>query len=339
MPQGVPFLCGADRHQRRERRVVQPEDLVDRQGPRRDDKVAIAAGHTSPTTSCDAKLDCIEVEGTWPSGPPRHPAEGRHAHGAGGRALEVGTPPTPMARRRARAEIVIADQPIEPRDGPGQFGTGIIGLGKMHDARRVKTPTFVRLRREPLAGQTTLEAGAAGRRAGSRATSSSFPTRGSFARASAGARLHVAGREVADRVHLRRRSRWRRRSSYNHKGARNADGTLEFLPHVGNLTRNVIVRSENPAGTRGHTMFISHADVDLRYAAFKELGRTQDGRARQHRVRQRRAGGEDRTNQIGRYAVHFHHNFGPKTDAGERLPVHADRQRRRRRAEMGHHGP
>src|SRR5207249_3885739 len=38
---------------------------------------------------------------------------------------------------------------------------------------------------------------------------------------------------------------------YDHKGARDTNGAVEFLPHVGNLSRNVIVRSENPAGTRG----------------------------------------------------------------------------------------
>ena len=64
---------------------------------------------------------------------------------------------------------------------------------------------------------------------------------------------------------------------YDHKGARNADGKLEFLPHVGNLSRNVIVRSENPQGTRGHTIFISRANVDLRYVQFSDLGRTKMG--------------------------------------------------------------
>src|SRR5439155_7569370 len=103
---------------------------------------------------------------------------------------------------------------------------------------------------------------------------------------------------------------------FNHTGARDAAGTLKFLPHVGNLSRNVTVRSENPKGTRGHTMFISHADVDLRYVEFRDLGRTRMGA-----LNNTQFGGDDRplkigTNQIGRYAVHFHHNFGPKTTPG-----------------------
>ena len=61
---------------------------------------------------------------------------------------------------------------------------------------------------------------------------------------------------------------------FNHSGARNSDGKVEFLPHVGNLSRNVILRSANPAGTRGHVIFVERADVDIRYALFKDLGRT-----------------------------------------------------------------
>ena len=81
-----------------------------------------------------------------------------------------------------------------------------------------------------------------------------FPTRGS-----------CASRNM-DRIASRRTSRCRSRPShedevsltsplrYDHQGARRADGTPEFLPHVGNLTRNIVIRSENPQGTRGHMM-------------------------------------------------------------------------------------
>jgi hypothetical protein len=37
--------------------------------------------------------------------------------------------------------------------------------------------------------------------------------------------------------------------------------STRLLPHVGNATRNVVIRSENPAGTRGHTLFTHRADV------------------------------------------------------------------------------
>ena len=64
---------------------------------------------------------------------------------------------------------------------------------------------------------------------------------------------------------------------YDHQGARRADGTPEFLPHVGNISRNIVIRSENPQGTRGHMIFMSRAAVDLRYVEVREMGRTKSG--------------------------------------------------------------
>ena len=85
---------------------------------------------------------------------------------------------------------------------------------------------------------------------------------------------------------------------YDHLGARDLNGVLEFLPHVGNLTRNVIVRSASPTGTRGHVIFTHMADVDIRYALYKDLGRTTYLPL------------DAVTNHIGRYPIHAHHLFG-----------------------------
>jgi hypothetical protein len=113
----------------------------------------------------------------------------------------------------------------------------------------------------------------------------------------------VSGRSVSVTTPLR----------FDHRGARTAGERVEFLPHVGNVTRNVTIRSENPKGTRGHVIFVMHPDVDIRYAAFTELGRTQMGVLNNTEYggdgSVRRVG----TNQIGRYSLHFHHAFGPRT--------------------------
>ena len=77
------------------------------------------------------------------------------------------------------------------------------------------------------------------------------------------------------------------------------NGVLDFLPHVGNLTRNVIVRSESATGTRGHMIATHMADVDIRYALFKDLGRTTYQPL------------NTTTNHIGRYPIHMHHLSGP----------------------------
>lgn len=88
---------------------------------------------------------------------------------------------------------------------------------------------------------------------------------------------------------------------------------LKRLPHVANLSRSFVVRSENPQGTRGHVLLMGRADVDVRHVQFQGMGRTGaqpldnasvDGLGNVTHVG---------TNQIGRYAIHLHHVSGPTT--------------------------
>ena len=74
---------------------------------------------------------------------------------------------------------------------------------------------------------------------------------------------------------------------------------MALLPHVGNLTRNVVIRSENPSGTRGHTLFTHRSTVAIHYVQFQDLGRT------------RATPLIAATNHIGRYPLHIHHLWGP----------------------------
>lgn len=62
-------------------------------------------------------------------------------------------------------------------------------------------------------------------------------------------------------------------------------GTGEFRSEVGNLSRNVIVESADPAGVRGHTMYHAYSQGGISYTRFAHLGK--------ERV-------------LGRYAIHFH---------------------------------
>jgi hypothetical protein len=88
---------------------------------------------------------------------------------------------------------------------------------------------------------------------------------------------------------------------------------LTFLPHVANLSRNVIIRSANPAGTRGHVLFATRAEVDVRNALFKDLGRTTVAPLNNTTFDASMNVTHVGTNQIGRYAVHMHHVMGPST--------------------------
>jgi hypothetical protein len=59
-----------------------------------------------------------------------------------------------------------------------------------------------------------------------------------------------------------------------HPGARDYAGTVERYPFVGNLTRNVIIKSANAAGTRGHLIVSDAGVLNLNYVAIQDFGRT-----------------------------------------------------------------
>ena len=271
----------------------------------------IAAGHQIAfDVVSDVALDCLEVAGQL-----RFVTEAHTRLTVGNLmvleqgTLEVGTEARPVAPD-VTAEIIIADRPIDRALDPLQIGTGIEGLGRITMHGAVKTPTFVRLAEEPLAGATTLvlEQPVSGWRRGDRLV---IPDTRQLRQAERGSSFRsqdetvqvasVAGARVTLTIPLR----------HDHKGARSPKGVLEFLPHVGNVSRNVVIRSEHPDGTRGHMIFVSHAAVDLRYVLARDMGRTRmgvlDNSETDANGRLTRFG----TNQIGRYAIHLHHDFGP----------------------------
>jgi hypothetical protein len=62
-------------------------------------------------------------------------------------------------------------------------------------------------------------------------------------------------------------------------------GDGEFRGEVANLSRNVVVESADPAGTRGHTMYHRGSAGAISYAEFRHLGKR---------------------DTLGRYSLHFH---------------------------------
>jgi hypothetical protein len=223
-----------------------------------------------------------------------------------GGTLEVGTETNPMAAQ-VTAEIIIRNKALDlTNDGvgvydPDQWGTGLLvvdGTLSLHGA--IKAPTFVRLSTEPRTGNTSLTLAQPGSgwqtgdrlslpdtrhlKAGSGEIWSGYVPQWEEASIAA-----LAGNVITLSSPLR----------FDHAGARNADGVLEFLPHVANLSRNVRLRSESPSGTRGHIVVTHKATVDVRYTELRSLGRTTN------------ADLNNTTNHIGRYALHLHHLMGP----------------------------
>jgi hypothetical protein len=314
MPQGIPLLCAnptvaSVRAGAWSNRNTWSTGRV----PAANDRVAVEAGHTVIyDVASDAAIDCVGVHGRLAF---RTDLSTRLkvvtimvlANGS----LEVGTPGEPVGPA-VTAEIVIADRPFDTGIDPGQVGHGIVALGTVTMHGAVKTPTFSRVSREPLAGQTglALEQPVAGWQAGDRIV---IPDTRQL-RVNEGGRDYRAQTEKLEIASISGTSvRLRTPLAYDHKGARDAAGALEFLPHVGNLTRNISVRSENPAGTRGHTIFLSRAEIDVRYVEFGELGRTRMGTLDNTTFDSEGRVTKIGTNQIGRYAVHFHHAFGATT--------------------------
>lgn len=89
-------------------------------------------------------------------------------------------------------------------------------------------------------------------------------------------------------------------------------GYPEAVP-VGNLSRNVIIESENSQeiSRRGHVMFMHTQDVVIDSALFRELGRTNtDGTLTNPELKDGKLVEGTDANTIGRYALHFHIRWG-----------------------------
>ena len=278
--------------------------------------VRIAAGHTVTIDDTSAVAYTIAVDGklafatnvnTRLKVTNLQVMAGENGMGTPG-VLEIGTAPGTGAGPVAAgvtAEIIIANSPLGGSVAdPEQFGTGLMVLGRMTAHGTPRTPTVTRLATEPRAGNTTLTLSEAstGWRPGDRLV---LPdTR------------HIKETEVTGGGWINAVNQWEERTvqsisadgrtitlttalQFDHLGARDLNGVLDFLPNVGNLTRNVIVRSESATGTRGHTIATHIANVDIRHALFKDLGRTTYLPL------------NATTNHIGRYPVHMHHLSGP----------------------------
>lgn len=196
-----------------------------------------------------------------------------------GSHLEIGSALNPI-QSGVRAEVVFKDQAIDLALDPQQYGNGLLGFGKVTMHGQAMNETFMRVSSEPRKNQTELklESAVSGWSVGDKiavpdtrqlfAGSHEYYNPSSFqweeftiVKIINGGKTLVLDKPFA----------------YDHLGGINSDGIVEFYPHVMNLTRNIVLRSENLNGTRGHTLYTHTADVDIQYAQFLDLGRTKTG--------------------------------------------------------------
>jgi hypothetical protein len=266
VPGGVPDFCGQPTVKSVAGGVwSNPATWSTGKVPGPEDRVAISPGHDVVyDTVSEAKLACVAIRGRI-----RFRADANTRMKTANLMvmdegyLEVGSASVPVAPN-VTAEIIISDRKIDRQLDPAELGTGIESLGKITMHGAMKSPTFVRLAQEPLAGQITLtlDQSVKGWTAGDHIV---IPDTRQLREGERGSNYKAQDEKIEIASIAENQITLRTPLKYDHKGARNAEGKLEFLPHIGNLSRNVIVRSENPAGTRGHMIFMSRSEIDLRF--------------------------------------------------------------------------
>lgn len=189
-----------------------------------------------------------------------------------GGILQIGTTSNPISSN-ATASIFFADRPLNAALDPAQYGNGLLVFGSLAVHGATLSDTFVRLNAEPVAGTSnvSLEKPITDWQPGDRLVipDTRQLTKNEDAEAyvpqwETRALQSVSGTLITLDQSL----------AFDHKGAQDGDDNVKFFPHMGNLTRNVVFQSINPKGTRGYTFFAHRANIDIRYAAFRDLGRT-----------------------------------------------------------------
>ena len=176
----------------------------------------------------------------------------RHRRGADRRGRDRRNRHRQFAARRQRGRPAGSSAPAST----------MLGKATMHGTLR--TPTFAAPGDRAARRTHDADAVASGRRGGRPAIGSSCPTRATSRRAkSTGSGWINAVNQWEERTMQAISADGRTITlnsalQYDHLGARDLNGVLDFLPHVGNLTRNVIVRSESATGTRGHVHCDAH---------------------------------------------------------------------------------
>lgn len=221
--------------------------------------------------------------------------------------LTIGTIDNPVAAG-VEAVIQIADNgPIDVAWDPQLFSRGLISHGdiQIHGAQK---DSFLRLAEDPLKGQTmlVLEEAPDGWAVGDRLvlTGTHLGTKTNNNGDKQIARdvttedeELVITRIDGNVVHFAEPLQ------YDHEGARE-----DLKAYVANYTRNVRVITENgddvPVHQRGHVMLMHSDDIDVRYAEFTDLGRT-DKSFRAHDVADLDVVNPD-SNIKARYSLHIH---------------------------------
>lgn len=271
--------------------------------PRRLDlpRVKVVAAGESFEPAADSTFDYIEVAGTLKVSRTRNTVlRFQHLFVLPGGTIDTGTVAAPIPAS-VRVELIVLDVPIDTTKDLFQWGNGLLNFGHRfsHGAKKLEWTT---LTADVKKGETaiTLAEDPVGWATGDELLvpeTDAPPVRTAPRREAAVTIAGIDGRTVTLSKPL----------DFDHLAQRDPDGNIVLLPRVANLTRNVVIRSENPKGTPGHVADIGHGAMwDVRYSTQSSLGRTRSERLDNTTEDAVHIG----TNQAGRYADHHHHAMG-----------------------------
>lgn len=220
-----------------------------------------------------------------------------------GGLLQIGTSASPISSS-VTAKIIFPNIALNLTADPGSYGNGLFAFGgSVTMYGMAKTPTWIVLGAEAHAGDTTLTLGSTvtGWEPGdllilpnTAMTDPNGDNAGDY-------EVLTVSSVSGTTLHLTTAL------AYDHLGAHDGNGTLRYLGHVGNMTRNVIIESANPAGVRGHTFFTGRTSVNIQNTAFIALGRTDNSVGDIFGS----ANNANPANVFFRYPVFFNHLVGP----------------------------
>mgnify|MGYP001585291396 CR=1 FL=1 len=230
-----------------------------------------------------------------------------------GGTYTIGTLEQPLSLPHT-ATVVIRDIPLCTDNtgtclfDPFQFGTGLLAMDgatvQMHGA--ALTPTWVQLGAPILAGSPTLQLATpvSGWRVGDRLV---VPD----------TRHVLLATDYAGKPLTVGHNEWEELTIARLDGgiltptlAQPVQYAHDARAHVQNLSRTIVIRSENPEGTRGHIFLTRRALVEVRFARFADLGRTTVHALHSTTCDQYTLACIIGTNQVGRYMLHLHHVLG-----------------------------
>ena len=270
--------------------------------------LAVPAGKTVEPPA-DGTFDCVEVAGTLKFSRSRDTVlKVTHLFVLPGGVLDMGTEANPLPADR-RIELIIRDVPIDTGRDPFQWGNGFLNFAR-RDCWGAPKLAWTTLTTGVAAAQTTvtLSEDPQGWRVGDELLfpDMDIPDARGPRRERSVTVASLSGRTITLSKPL----------DHDHFAQVDPDGNIVTLPYVANLTRNIVIRSENPNGTRGHGADVGH-DATWRegYIEFVGLGRS-PAEPLDSTTSDRGTITHIGTKQVGRYGGgHKHHanGFGSKS--------------------------